>query len=84
MLSNNNKDKGVCPYVAPDFRIEETKEIKYDEIGNIKAVIDKEKYESNIKKQEKEAFWQVFKKICIYVALFGLASAIVGYILSLL
>ena len=84
MLSNNNREKGVSPYVSPDMIIEENKEIKYDEIGDIKAVVDKAQLESRLKQGEKDAFWQMFKKACIYVALFGIASAVVGFLLSLL
>ncbi|HAQ63685.1 MAG TPA: hypothetical protein DCR23_04405 [Ruminococcaceae bacterium] len=84
MLSNNNREKGVSPYVSPDLIIEENKEIKYDEIGGIKAVIDKAQLESRLKQGERDAFWRMFKKACIYVALFGLVSAVIGFFLEIM
>jgi hypothetical protein len=84
MLSNNNNKNGVCPYVAPNFIIEENKEIKYDEVGNIKAIVDKTKYENVLKQQEKNEFVYIFLKALKWAIMFFAAVAVVYLLLRLL
>ena len=84
MYNEKYREGGVTPYVAPNIKVEPNKEIVYDEIGNIKAVIDREKLDSKLKQDNKDEFFRVFKKALLLVGLFGLASAVVGFILNVI
>ena len=84
MANNQNKKNGSTPYVSPNCYINENKEIKYDEIGNIKAVIDRKQYDYNIKQSKLTAFKSFLIKACIWVGIFGIASALVGVLLRII
>lgn len=75
---------GVTPYVAPNIKVEPNKEIVYDEIGNIKAVVDRERLDSKLKQDNKDEFFRVLKKAAIMVGLFGLAIAAVSFLLNVI
>lgn len=84
MYNEKYREKGNnTPYVAPNIKVEPNKEIVYDEIGNIKAIIDREKLENKLKQDNKEEFIRIFKKALIMVGLFGLATAVVGFLLNI-
>ena len=73
---------GLTPYVAPNIKVEPDKEIVYDEIGNIRAIIDRKELESKRKQDNKDEFLRVLKKAAIIVGLFALATAAVYFVLS--
>lgn len=71
MYSNFNGDgKGITPYTAPALVIYENKKFKYDEIGNIKAIVDIETTE------QKQTKFFVKKLVKTFVVLFVIFIAI--------
>ena len=73
---------GVAPYVAPNIKVEPDKEIVYDDIGNIRAIVDRKEIESKRKQDNKDEFLRVLKKVAIIVGLFALATVAVYFVLS--
>lgn len=55
-----DSNKGTAPYTAPRFVIYENKTIKYDEVGNIRAIVDIETTEMKASKQLKKKLIKIF------------------------
>ena len=73
---------GVTPYVAPNITVEPYKELVYDEIGNIRAIVDRKVLDSRHKQDNKDEFFRVLKKAVIITGLFALATVAVYFVLS--
>ena len=85
MYSEKRGDnRGFAPYVAPNIKAEPNKEIIYDDVGNIKAIIDREKYENNLKQAKKDEFVTVLKKAVKIAILFFIATAAVSVVLRVI
>lgn len=66
----NNSSGGTTPYIAPSFIIHENKKIKYDELGEVRAIVDivtnEKKDYSQLKKHLVKVFAVAFA-VCIVV-----------------
>ena len=82
MYNEKYREGGFTPYVAPNIKVEPNKEIVYDDVGNIKAIIDREMLDKKLKQDNKDELIRVIKKAAILVGLFAVATAVVGFILN--
>lgn len=69
-------NKGTTPYTAPRFVIYENKTIKYDETGNIRAIVDIETEDIKANKQLKKKLIKIFfisLAVCIVLEILRLS-----------